>query len=226
MESRLKICITGEHNAPLTQFKRLTIVLLLTTITFFVKAQQETSLTFNSTHSGRNIALTYSNTFLDKHEIGGGLRYNINLLAHTDDQNNVFLKRLYATKPIHYVGAELFYRYHFLSQLKCIKPFVFYDAQATYSTTRNRMLLPGKYDTDGKVIYKEYIENFGPFTWVEQCAGIGLKVEIAGAFFITEQAGVGVSFMLGRDPRLLATYNAFEWEFGLLFSAGIGYRFH
>jgi len=89
------------------------------------------------------------------------------------------------------------------------------------------MFTPWGYATNGDVLYKKHIEFFGPFTWIEQTIGIGFKVDIAGSFFITERAGVGVSFMLGDDiklPQMLP--KKYEWEFGFLCSAGIGYRFH
>ncbi len=189
-------------------------------------AQLGLNLTFNSTHSGRNIVLATSRNFKNKNEFGLGLRYNINKLAHNDDQMNVYLKRLYATKPIHYFGIEGFYHRTIFTNLDCIKPFIFYDVQATYSTTRNRMFIPIGYDLNGDVLYKEAIEYFGPFYWIEQCVGVGFKAKIYKSFYLTQKIGFGTSFILGKEKKLLSKYfKGFTWEFAGLLNAGIGYKF-
>ncbi len=188
-------------------------------------AQTQINTGFNSTMAGRNITIGLSKTINNKHEFGGGLRYNINKLAHNDDQNKVFYKRLYATKPLHYIGVVGFYHRNIFRQWEHIKPFVFYDLQATYSTTRNSMFLPYSYDTNGDVLYKNCIENFGPFTWVEQNVGIGFKVDLFGNWFFQQKVGVGTTFILGYDKQLLGKYfNWFDWEFGALLNVSIGYR--
>lgn len=189
-------------------------------------AQSDLFLKFNSTHSGRNLSLSYSKFILDKNEFGIGLRYNINSIAHPDDQNNTYKKRLYATKPFQYLGAELFYNRYVLKSFSFIDPFVFYNLQLSYSTTRNRMLLPHSRDSDGGQLYKEYIEFFGPYTWVEQNIGIGYKANLMGNWYIQHKIGFGTSFILGYEKKLLNKYfDWFTWEFGYLISVGVGYRF-
>ena len=69
--------------------------------------------TFNSVISGRSINILASGQVKNRHEFGGGLRININKYAHNDDQDNIFKKRMYATKPLHYFGIEGFYHIHF-----------------------------------------------------------------------------------------------------------------
>lgn len=198
------------------------LIVLLATIT---NGQNQLSIGFNSTMAGRSATLTFSRTINNKNEFGGGLRYNINKLAHVDDQNKSYYKRLYATKPLHYIGIVGYYHYQVFQKLKYIKPFLFYDLQATYSTTRNRMLLPYSYDINGDVLYKEYIEYFGPFTWVEQNLGIGFKVDIINNWYLYQKYGAGMSFILGYDKKRLDKYfDWFAWEFGALVNVGIGYR--
>jgi hypothetical protein len=187
-------------------------------------AQYDLNINYNSTHSGRNVALTLSKEFNHNNEIGFAIRYNVNRLKHSDDQGNMFLKRLYATEFIQHYGIIGYYHHGIFNRLDCVKPFLFYDAQATYSTTRNRMFIPWDYDINGDVLYKEMIEIFGPFTWIEQCVGIGIKANIINSFYITQKIGFGVSFILGKEVKLLGTYDKFEWEFGGLINVGIGYR--
>ena len=188
-------------------------------------AQFEVQSSSNFTHSGRNIAFTVSKSF-NKNEIGVGLRYNIGTLAHPDDQNNVYKNRLYPTEPIHYFGLVGFYHRSVLTNWTSVKPFVFYDVQASYSTTRNRMMIPTGLVVQGDNVYRERIEFFGPFTWIEQCLGIGFKADLFGSFYISQKIGFGISFILGKDDKLWEKYyDWFTWEFAGLFNVGIGYRF-
>lgn len=198
------------------------LIVLSATIIY---GQNQLNCGFNSTMAGRSATLTFSTTINKKHEFGGGLRYNINKLAHVDDQNKVFYKRLYATKSLHYFGIEGYYHCHVIQNWKQIKPFLFYDLQATYSTTRNRDFLPFSYDINGDVLYKEHINNFGPFTWIEQNIGIGFNTNLPGNWFIYEKLGLGTTFILGYDKNLLMkNFDWFAWEFGALVNVGIGYR--
>ncbi|MEO0075560.1 MAG: hypothetical protein ABIK31_05565 [candidate division WOR-3 bacterium] len=206
--------------------KKYTLIFLEMILLLQVKAQTELFTGFNSTMAGRSMTIGFSNTKDTKHEIGTALRININKLAHNDDQNKSYYKRLYATKPIHFFGLQGFYHKKILNKWEHLKPFLFYDLQATYSTSRNRMLLPYTYDANGEVLYKEYIEIFGPYTWVEQNIGIGFKADLFGNWFILQKLGFGTSFVLGYDKKRLDKYfNWFAWEFGYLFNVGIGYRF-
>lgn len=193
---------------------------------FRVFSQNELAVTYNSTHSGRNIAFTYSKTFFEKHEFGGGLKYNINRFAHSDDQMNVFYKRLYATEPIHHLGAEFFYNWHFSNNWHCVRPFLFYDSGFAYSTTMNRMYLPIAYDEEGAVLYRKYLEYFGPFTWVEQSLGIGFKANVYSSIYLIQRVGFSGNFMIGYDKKIpFRNYRKFEFEFGFLLSFGLAYRF-
>ncbi len=97
------------------------IIILLV---FVIKAQVTFSQTdlicaFNSTHSGRSIILIGAKTINEKNEIGFGVRYNINKIAHNDDQNNSYLKRQYATKFIQHWGVEAFYHRYLYSSFAC-----------------------------------------------------------------------------------------------------------
>lgn len=187
------------------------------------KAQLDLYSSFNSTDAGRSIIIGVAKTYHSKNEIGVGLRCNINKLAHNDDQNNVFRKRLYATEFIHYFGFDAFW-HRYIFQWECVKPFVFYDVQLTYSTTRNRMFLPHSYHPDIGYLYKEVIEYFGPFTWLEQTIGLGFKTKVFKRFHIYQKAGFGTNFILGKDEKRLNTYDKFEWEFAGLIQVGLVYR--
>lgn len=206
--------------------KRLLLITILFVFIIKINAQTQFFTGFNSTHSGKSITLVMSKTINDRHEFGGGLRFNINSLKHPDDQMNVYLKRLYATKPLHYFGVDAFYHVYFFKKWAHVKPFIFYDLQATYSTTRNSIYTPYIYDSIVGDLFKHYIDYYGPFTWVEQNIGLGFKVDLFNNFFIHEKIGFGTAFILGYDDMLLnKMFKWFAWEFSPLLNVGIGYRF-
>lgn len=201
-----------------------------------INAQTELATTFNSTHSGRNIALSISKTYSSKNEFGGGVRYNLGMLAMPDDQNNVFYKRLYPSEFYQNWGIIGYYHRYILKKWEYVRPFLFYDIQATYSTTRNRTLTPTGYAVDGHNLYVEYIDRWGPFTWIEQNIGIGFKADLTDRFFIMQKIGFGNCFILGKDTngyvydneRVILLDKYFNWfttEFGGIIHIGVGYRF-
>jgi len=186
---------------------------------------------FNSTGTGRSVNLLASAQVKNRHEFGGGLRININKYAHNDDQLNLYFKRMFATKPLHYFGVEGFYHVHLLQKLQHIDFFAFYDIQVAYSTTGNRDY---RHDSDpltGECELSNPFIHFGPFTWIEQNIGIGFTVDIWKNFFLTQRLGGGAHFILGYDKPFSDTKNdyiikdPFTWEFGYVLSVGIGYRF-
>jgi hypothetical protein len=200
------------------------LAIIFALLAFPLFSQNNLSLSFNSTASGRNIAVAYSTTFKSKHELGGAVRFNINSEKHPDNQTHFFLNRLFATELIHYFGLETYYRRNIVEKWTCLKPYLFYDLQSSYSTTFNRMIYPYTFDYNGDVLYKEYIENFGPFLWIEQNIGLGFKVNIAKSFYLFQNIGGGVMFILGKEEKLPITYDKFELEFGYLLSVGVAYR--
>jgi hypothetical protein len=44
------------------------------------------------------------------------------------------------------------------------------------------------------------------------------------SFYLFQDIGVGVTFILGKYEELPVTHNKFSWEFGYLLSFGIAYR--
>jgi hypothetical protein len=214
--------------------KKITKIILFISFLGFLQSsngQIRVSTVFNSVISGRSINLQLSGQIDNRHEIGGGVRININKNKHNDDQNNIFIKRMYATKPLHYFGIEGFYHIHFLQKLQHLDFFAFYDVQACYSTTGNRVRHNEINLSTGECEHNEYFRHFGPFVWLEQNIGIGFSVDIWKNIFITQRLGVGVCFIMGKDrvPDDNKDYflpkNPFENEFGYLLSVGIGYRF-
>lgn len=212
------------NNINLGKMKNLVFFIIVVCITSPVFGQDDLLFGFNSTTAGRNLTLGYSRTVNNNHTFGVGLRININSVKHPDDQGNVFYKRLFATEFSQYFGIQANYHRAILSNWQCLKPYLFYDLQVTKASTWNRMFLPFSYDINGDVLYKEYREYFGPFWWIEQSIGIGYKVKIAKSLYMYQNAGAGMTFILGEDKKRPQTYDKFSWEFGYLLSIGISYR--
>lgn len=193
-------------------------------IPFFTFSQKELRLNYNSMASGMNFSITYGIVNSQENEIGIGIRYNINSLKHPDDQFNSYYKRLFATKFLHFVGIEAFFHQRVIKKWKIVKPFLFFNSQVSYSTTRNRSFLPVGYDANGDVLYKEFIDIFGPYLWIEPNIGIGYNAILNKHFFITSKLGFEVMLLNGEDKKRLNA-ETFIREFGYSFSFSVGYRF-
>ncbi len=193
------------------------ITMLFFGILVFLKAEAQTQLHagFNSTIARRNISVGISKTKNTKHEFGAALRINLNKLEHNDDQDKIYYKRLYVSEFAHNFGIQGFYHRHVLQKLEHVKPFFFYDIQATHSTAMNRL----SYDD---VRFKRgdlYV--FGPFTWVEQNIGDGFRADLFGNWFLQQKLGIGTTLIFGADMG--TRYNITQ-EFGGLFNLGLGYK--
>lgn len=212
--------------------KKILIIILIITNSLSVFSQS-INLGFNSTHSGRNITTQYE--FKKKNsEYSFGLGFNINKLAHNDNQNNIYKKRLYATKPYHHINVNFTYQYYILTEkVKNIHLFVFYDLQAKYSTTRNEFFYPYGYDStlvvnnpSQGIIYYQYITNFGPFLWLENNIGIGFTADLSDRFYLKQRLGFGADFILGYGDKLFTRqFKWFDYEFSGHFNVSVGYRF-
>lgn len=212
---------------------KLIIMVVFFFLIFQDLAAQSIDIGFNSTHSGRNITAQYE-LLKGKNEFSFGLGININKLAQNDDQNNFYKKRLFATEVAHYLNLNFTYQRYILSnKIRNIEPFVFYDLQAKYSTTRSRLILPHAFDStlvvnkpEQGILYRETIENFGPFAWLENNIGIGFKAMITERLYIKQRFGVGVDLILGYDDQILyRRFSWFDWEFSTLMQFSVGYKF-
>ncbi len=202
------------------------IILLSFIVGFNLLANAQFGLrnSFNLTGTGRNISLLIEKDLNFKNRIGVGLRYNIGRIAHPDDQQNVFYKRLYPSSFIQHFGVEGLYQRMILRNWECIKPFISYDIQVSYSTTRNRMFLPYGEAFNGDILYKEFLEFFGPFLFVEQYVSLGFNAHLFGPLHIYQKTGGGIIFIRGRDEKLYGTYvNPNHWEFAGIISVGLVY---
>ncbi len=204
------------------------IYLLLLTLSLSKSYGQEISLDYFSTGAGRNITVNYTQN-IKNNSISIGLGYNINSIKQADDQSNIYYKRLYATQAIHYLNFNISYQRYILKRLKNISPFVFYNFQMKYSTTRSNMYIPYKYDSslvvnnpEEGILYRNMTEYFGAFLWLENSIGLGFKVNITDRFAIRQKVGLGIHFIIGDEPKLVKPNT--EWEFMGLINIGLSYN--
>lgn len=183
-----------------------------------LKGQVPVVVNFNSTNTGRSIDVLASKIIDGRHELGGGLCFNINKQTANDDQSNVYRKRLYAGNPWEFFGAEGFYQVHFLKNLPHVDLFAFYDIQYRFAHTRF-----STHPTSG--VYS----TFGPFHWIEQNVGLGFSVDIWKNLFLIQRLGGGVSFIVGKDkphnPDGILKTQQTVTMLDYLYTVGLGYRF-
>ena len=207
--------------------KILTIVFICLFINANI-AQNNLIFNYNNTGAGRNISLVFSKEFFNKNEVGLGFRFNINKNYHVDNQNNIYYNRQHAFETIHFLGIHGFYHRQILTSIEKIKPFIFYDAQFSYSPTRNRSFVPiGVNQIFNQTIYVESLRITSPFYWLEQNIGLGFKAKIYGNWNIYQKLGVGTMFIMGYEKNYISIKNMewFSWEFGPLVNVGIAYKF-
>ncbi len=210
----------------------LFIAVVLNFIFYFGTKGQSVNFGFNSTDSGRNITMQYEWT-KGKNEFSFGLGFNFNKFAHNDDQEKLYKKRIYATKIYHRLNLDLTYQVYILeNKIKNIHPFAFFDNQMKYSTTRNRTFIPFDYDSTlvtndpaQGVIYRESIDYYGPFLWIENNVGLGFRADITERFYIKQRFGVGIDFILGHEDQILSRrFTWYDWEFSTLMHFSVGMR--
>lgn len=186
------------------------VLLLIFAVGFSISGYAQTDLfsTFNSTYSGRSISLGASKTFGGKNELGLGLRYNFGVAGKAP--YDLYAKSLYPKDFAEHWGLELFYNRYLTDKWECAKPFAFYDFQITHSQLHRA-------NRDGSVEY------FGPFTWVEQYIGIGLKIKLHKRLYLYQKLGAGMTLIAGEDEKYV-TKPKMDWELAGLIQAGLVFR--
>lgn len=211
--------------------KKVILSMFILTCSFWSYGQI-IELNYNSVISGQNITATYNTIKNRNHNFSFGIGCNISRVAHPDNQEKIFYKRLFATKPLHYFNLNFSFQRFVLKNLKTIEAYLFYDLQVKYAPTRN--VFPSvDYDSTRVTSYVEQgiiaydkVEYFGPFTWFENTIGIGYNVKLADRLYLKNRIGLAIAFILGNDDQLVNRMrNSFGFELGGQISTGFGYEF-
>lgn len=202
---------------------RIILSIFFISLFFNSKAQYNITANYNTVHIGRNINFGLSRN-INNHTLGIALKYNINNYV-TDNQNEVFKKRFFAVNLIEHFGFNLDYQYNFNIKKSPITPFIFYNFQFTNSHTRNQGYL--KYDIDtlsNTILYREYLEFWGPTIAIENYLGFGYNADINKKVYIINKIGFGLISYFNVDNQLYG--DGGNWEFGYMISFGLGYRLY
>jgi hypothetical protein len=205
--------------------KKLTFILLITVLCSNLIGQNNLSVSLNLIESGRDLTIDYSRFINNKHEIGGGIRININRIAQQDDQSNIYFRRLYASEFYQYLGIHAFYHRRIIEKWQCLMPYLFYDLQVTKSTTRTSMFIPAAIDNHNNILYLNFIEYFGPFVWIDQNIGLGFRVNIFQSIYLDQKFGLGSTWIIGEDNQLPQKSKYCEYELGYLITFGVSIKF-
>ena len=204
----------------------LFLFLLVTCCSF---AQNAATISFNTSTLRESVVIGYSRALHQNHEIEVGLRFHINRLVMPDDQESIYYRRMYASNFVQHLGLQLGYSWYFLPRLEHLRPFVFYELQAAYSTTRNRGYGYTYYIEECSSQLEEYLVSFGPFLWLQNTIGVGFNVDIWKSLYLFEKIGFNATQIIGNDENLMPEpFQKFPWlvnEFGYMISVGVGYRF-
>ena len=193
-------------------------------------AQNAAKVSYNTSTLRESLIVGYSRAFRQTHEIEVGLRIHINNLAMPDDQESVYNRRMYASNFAQHFGLQLGYNWYFLPQLEHLQPFVFYELQAAYSTTRNHGYGWTINVNDGTFIpLEEYLVSFGPFLWLQNTIGVGFCVDIWKSLYLFEKIGFNATEVIGKDEKIMPEpfqrFSGLVNEFGYMIMAGVGFRF-
>jgi hypothetical protein len=200
--------------------KYYVLAFAFTFIFFQVKAQSDLTASFNSNYSGINLTIDFSKTYRHKNEIGAGLRFNINQKGGINEGSHIFYKNLYSESVSQHFGFHAFYHRYLNQAPDCLFPFMFYDFQFSHSPTRNYFFQ----QIANSNTFQKITENFGPFFWIEQYVGLGLKIKLNNRLFLMQKIGGGAAFIIGKDSKLPATYDKLNIELAGIVQAGLIFR--
>ncbi len=199
----------------------------------FLQMHGQLNVSFGYTNNvtRSNVILALSTDVGKGHEIGAGLRYFIaDTRTSPDLENYIFYKRQSPINVAQRFGANLFYHYYFYRKKDWLYLFVFYDLQMSYAPTFTDLkYYQGITTVNGEASSSQYTSEkfrFGPFLWLENNIGIGLRVNIAKGFYLSQKAGIGAVFLAGKDDRLVPYVRKYPFivDFSYMYHIALGYR--
>ncbi|MCB0686959.1 MAG: hypothetical protein KDC53_10550 [Saprospiraceae bacterium] len=188
--------------------------------TNLAEAQNICDISYQSTHTGRNVSVHYGYT-LGRHNILLGLKYHINRTP-IDNQNHVFYKRFRAMNFKEHIGLDLNYQFLFRNKSVSWRPLIFYNFQCTNTPIQRYgytwRLLPG--GGQRGLVKTENISQ--PIRAIEHYIGLGFSYAISEQIKLIEKAGVGINFYKNLDKEFFPLKTS-AWEISKMLSVGISY---
>lgn len=178
----------------------------------------QTSLNFsiNATPTARtNMVFGISKHLNASHEIGAGLRIHVNEWEHPDNQNKLYYKRFFFEEWWQRFGITGYYHRYIFQNLKHLQPFLFYDLQLAHGKARN---IDYSFFSDPVYVY-------GPFVWMDNSIGIGMKVFINDHWHLQQKIGLATTLVFGTNYQYANAGLGVEYLFGPMIQLGVGYQF-
>lgn len=212
-------------------YKKLKLLALAFVLSFGLTAQWAVQTAYINSKIGTGGINMLAAKTIERHQLGVGLRVNLYSLSHKDDQNSTYTKRLYPLSFYQNFGFAAHYEYCLFKGLNPARISVFTDIQATYASKRNRTFLPYLTLPDGLVLYRERVDFYGPFLWLENTVGISIMLPIYKNLWLINKYGVGVISIIGdkfyaKQNTAILAGNWYEWEPTYTVQIGLSYIFN
>ena len=186
-----------------------------------VSAQNQMALNYHSTHTGRNLGVSFVKSTM-KHSFILGIKFHLNRTP-VDNQNHVFYKRFYADNFKEHIGFHFGYHYQIGKNSKKLKTLVFCDFQYLNATIRRhgftRALLPGG---GGRgFIWNQKKQSSA--TALENNLGLGFRINLSDKIVLIEKAGIGINVFTNLDGKAFTLVKS-RSEYGVFFGASLLYE--
>ncbi|MEZ5072982.1 MAG: hypothetical protein R2751_19060 [Bacteroidales bacterium] len=205
--------------------RRLIIVFLFVFPMLVCNAQEGILWTYNDTHIGKSIALSY-NKSLDKYQIELGVKYQY-INPYYDTQNFLFKDRIYPTSFLQHFGPVLGISRKFRLESEVFIPEVFFQSQYVYSSLKNSGytfygVAPAP---DNRDLYTYYHEIFKAEHNIENILGFGFRVLLGSRLSYSTRIGAIECMFIDLDDRISLSARKVVFELGFFYSVGIFYTF-
>jgi hypothetical protein len=175
---------------------------------------------FNTT--SRNIVLWVDKTYQEKHVFGAGIKYHLDDPIRSDFSNGLNYRSISANKWYQHIGFMTQYQRSFLWNHKKLKPFLFYNFQATYGFRKQ----DGFYDwASGRWRKKLLVDEMYLF---ENQIGFGIDFYLSKKIRFYLNAGIGLVFYWYMNQPLVEkkflNVTTTNRDFDRMFSGGIKYE--
>lgn len=181
---------------------------------------------------GYNLNFTSFNTTvgikqnLQKNSFEYGLKVIIPTRLTYDNENLYFKHRFFPKNVKERLGFNFTYFYNINLPNSNMNPFLYYNFQYTFSSTRSEMYYkdgdPVELPYDTIQPYKLVVEKYGPFHVFENNFGIGMSTQIYKKVYLYYKLGAGAAYIIGDDPNIR---DKKRLKFSSMFSASLSYKF-
>ena len=205
---------------------KYTAVIILLILCISSQGQVSIQSSFSGTYIGRNQSLTIHYA-LNKFELYGGIKYNINKGLQSTD-GSFLNKSAHAVTSGEHLGGVLGLNYSFL-QLKNMNFFCFFESRESYMHVQHEFesaVVVNSQNGGEELAFTKRIENIGPFWIIDNNIGVGYKVNVFDNLYLNSRIGTGILLYKSNDSNYSTLFNKLDWNFSYMLSFGVGYTFN